>query len=92
MPNDSKTKDAQIKIYSTTWCGFCKAEKKFFDEKGVKYQDVDVEADEQAAREMVQLSGQMGVPFTVITHDDGRKVGILGFDQPRLVHELGLAH
>jgi len=80
-----------IKIYSTTWCAFCKAEKKFLTEKGVKFEDVNVEEDEQAAHEMVHLSGQMGVPFTVITKDDGSRVGILGFDQPRLVQELGLA-
>jgi glutaredoxin len=82
--------DASIKIYSTTWCAFCRAEKQFFDKQGVSYQDVDVEADPAAAQEMVNLSGQMGVPFTVITHSDGRKVGILGFDQPHLAAELGL--
>ena len=80
-----------VKIYSTTWCAFCKAEKKFLTEKGVKFDDVNVEEDEQAAHEMVHLSGQMGVPFTVITKDDGSRVGILGFDQPRLTQELGLA-
>lgn len=82
--------DAKIKIYSTTWCAFCKAEKRFFDAHGVTYQDVDVEADPAASQEMVQLSGQMGVPFTVITYPDGKRVGILGFDQPHLSAELGL--
>jgi len=81
----------QVKIYSTTWCGFCKAQKRFLDDKGVKYEDVNVEDDQEQAREMIRLSGQMGVPFTVITHDDGSKIGILGFDQPRLVRELGIA-
>ena len=80
-----------VKIYSTTWCAFCKAEKKFLTDKGVKFDDVNVEEDEQAAHEIVHLSGQMGVPFTVITKDDGSRVGILGFDQPRLTQELGLA-
>lgn len=79
-----------IKIYSTSWCAFCKAEKKFLTEKGVKFDDVNVETDEQAAHEMVHLSGQMGVPFTVITKDDGSRVGIIGFDQSRLTQELGL--
>lgn len=82
--------DSKIKIYSTSWCAFCRAEKKFFDAHKVKYEDVDVEADPAAAQEMVQLSGQMGVPFTLITHADGRRVGILGFDQPHLSAELGL--
>lgn len=80
-----------VKVYSTSWCAFCKAEKKFLTEKGVKFDDVNVEEDEQSAHEMVHLSGQMGVPFTVITKDDGSRVGIIGFDQPRLTQELGLA-
>jgi glutaredoxin len=81
----------QVKVYSTSWCAFCRAEKRFLAEKGVKFQDVDVEADENEAKEMIKLSGQMGVPFTLITKDDGTKVGILGFDQPKLTSELQLA-
>jgi glutaredoxin len=80
----------KVKIFSTTWCGFCRAEKRFLDEQKVKYEDVDVEKDEAAAHEMTHLSGQMGVPFTLITKDDGSRVGIVGFDQPHLMQELGL--
>jgi glutaredoxin-like protein NrdH len=80
-----------VKIYSTSWCAFCKAEKKFLTEKGVKFEDVNVEENESEAREMIKLSGQMGVPYTVITKDDGSQVGILGFDQPKLTKELSLA-
>jgi glutaredoxin len=82
---------ATVKIFSTTWCSFCRAEKRFLDEKGVKYTDVDVEADQAAAHEMVHLSGQMGVPFTLITKADGSKVGIVGFNQPALAKELGIS-
>jgi glutaredoxin len=79
-----------IKIYSTNWCQFCQAEKKFLATHKQPYQDIDVEADRAAAAEMVSLSGQQGVPFTVITRDDGVQVGILGFDRPRLTSELKL--
>jgi glutaredoxin len=79
-----------IKIYSTSWCSFCQAEKRFLDQHNLKYEDVDVEADDTQAREMVKLSGQMGVPFTVITAADGHQTTILGFDQPRLAQALGL--
>ncbi|HUD11514.1 MAG TPA: glutaredoxin domain-containing protein [Candidatus Saccharimonadia bacterium] len=82
---------ANVKIYSTSWCAFCRAEKRFLTQKGVKFEDVDVEADQKEAEAMVKLSGQMGVPYTVITKDDGSSVGILGFDQPRIIAELGLA-
>jgi alkyl hydroperoxide reductase subunit F len=80
-----------VKIYSTSWCAFCRAEKRFLTQKGVKFTDVDVEADQSQAAEMVKLSGQMGVPYTVITKPDGSTVGVLGFDQPRLVAELDLS-
>jgi glutaredoxin len=80
----------QVKIYTTTWCAFCRAEKQYLTERKVEFQNVDVENDQAAADEMIHLSGQAGVPFTVITKGDGSKVGILGFDRPRLSAELGL--
>jgi glutaredoxin len=81
----------KVKVYSTSWCAFCRAEKQFLTQKGVEFQDVNVEEDQTAADEMYKLSGQLGVPFTVIEKDNGSKVGILGFNQPRLVQELGLS-
>jgi S1-C subfamily serine protease len=53
--------------------------KEFLSNKGIPYQDHDVAADPTAAQEMVKLTGQNGVPVTVI---DGQIV--VGFDQPRL--------
>lgn len=81
-----------IKIYSTSWCAYCKAEKNWLDEKGVKYEEVDVETDQEAAEEMVKLSGQMGVPVTVIRHTEGGEpVVAVGFDQAWLQKELKIA-
>ena len=68
-----------ITVYSTSWCGFCHAAKQYFDKLGVKYQDVNVEVDIHAAQEMIQKSGQMGVPVIDI---DGTL--IVGFDRPRI--------
>ena len=68
-----------ITVYSTTWCGYCHAAKQYFDKLGVKYRDVNVEQDHQAAQEMVAKSGQMGVPVIDI---DGTL--IVGFDRPRI--------
>ena len=53
--------------------------KEFLSSKGISYQDHDVSADPAAAQEMVRLTGQNGVPVTVV---DGQTV--VGFDQPRL--------
>lgn len=70
---------ANVTVYSTTWCGFCKQAKKYFDSIGVKYDDVNVEQNYEAAEEMVKKSGQMGVPVIEIGNDV-----IIGFDKPKI--------
>ncbi|MFA6428884.1 MAG: glutaredoxin domain-containing protein [Patescibacteria group bacterium] len=52
----------QIKVYSTPTCPYCKLVKEYLKEQGLPFQDVDVAADPSAAKEMVKISGQMGVP------------------------------
>ena len=81
---------ADITIYSTTWCQFCKQEKAYLDSKGIKYNDVMVDLDNAKAEEMIRLSGQMGVPFTVIKTEDGMEEHILGFNKPKIDAVLGL--
>src|ERR1043165_9870873 len=68
-------------IYSTTWCGFCKMAKDYFDKKGITYIDKDVERDQDAYNELMhKVQGNyMGVPVIDI---DGQI--ILGFDRPRI--------
>lgn len=80
--SDSATKTAVV-VYSTTWCGFCHQAKKYFDEIGLEYKDIDVEKDQAAAEEMVKKSGQMGVPVIEI----GDTI-IVGFDRPKVESAL----
>lgn len=81
---------AKVKIYSTATCVFCRAEKAFLKEKGIDFEEVHADQDRAAAEELFEVSGQLGVPFTIITKDDGSVVKILGFDQPKLSEALGL--
>ena len=53
--------------------------KRFLAERGVKFKESDVSIDNAAAREMVNVSGQMGVPVIVV---DGEV--IIGFNKPKL--------
>lgn len=55
-----------VKVYSTPTCPYCKLVKEYFTEKGIAFEDVDVAADGEAAKEMVKISGQMGVPVIEI--------------------------
>lgn len=80
----------KIKIYSTHTCPYCKLEKEFLDSKGVSYENVFVDDDWEAAQEVMNLSGQVGVPFNVITKNDGSSENILGFDKEKLTSILGL--
>lgn len=80
--SDSKN----VTVYSTTWCGFCHQAKKYFDSIGVKYTDVNVEADHKAAEEMIKKSGQMGVPVIEIGKDI-----IVGFNRPKIDEALKTA-
>ncbi len=81
-----------IKIFTTSTCPYCKMEKGYLDTKGIKYENIEVDGDEAAAKKLMEEEqGQIGVPFTEITKDDGTLVKILGFDQPKLDEALGIS-
>jgi glutaredoxin len=80
----------KITMYTTATCPFCKMQVEYFDSKKIPYERVLVDEHPERIAEMVAISGQMGVPFTVIEKDDGEKVSILGFDQKRIDEELEL--
>lgn len=75
----------EVKVYSTPTCPYCKMTKKFLEDNSIKYQDLNVAQDKAARDEMINKSGQMGVPVIDI---DGEL--ILGFDQAQLKEKLGL--
>jgi glutaredoxin 3 len=80
-----------IKLYKTTTCPYCKQEGEYLTSKGVKFEEIYVDKDPKAAEEMVKISGQMGVPLTLITKDDGTVESILGFDREKLNAALGIS-
>lgn len=76
---------SSVKIYTTPTCVYCKMTKEFFGKNNVEYEEKNVATDATARDEMIQKSGQMGVPVIEV---DGKI--IIGFDQPRLKELLGL--
>ncbi len=80
----------QYIIYSTPTCGYCRLLKEWLDSKGVKFESVDVATDPKRGQEMIQKTGQMGVPVSIITLADGREEIILGFNQARIASLLSL--
>jgi len=75
----------KVIVYSTPTCPWCVRAKDFLKENNIPFQEVNVAADQKAAREMMEKSGQMGVP--VIAVDD---LYIVGFDKNALKKALKL--
>jgi len=73
----------RVLIYTTPTCIYCKKAKEFFNEHNIEYKEVDVSKDEKAAKEMIEKSGQMGVPVIEVNDEI-----IVGFDKPALMKEL----
>jgi len=77
---------SKITIYSTPSCHFCHMAKDFFKEKGVEFEDFDVSVNLDICFEMLEKSGQMGVPVIIINNKDI----IVGFNKPKIVELLGI--
>ncbi len=74
-----------VTVYSTPTCPYCKMVKEFLNENKVEFNDVNVAEDRDAAKQIMQKSGQMGVPQI----DVNGKI-IVGFDKDSLKKELNL--
>ena len=78
-------KQLKVKVYSTSTCPWCVKTKEFLKASNVKYDDINVGADEKARNEMFEKSGQFGVPVT-----DINGTIIVGYDKEALKKALGL--
>lgn len=82
----------QIIVYSTTTCPYCKMLKNYLSENKISFAEKLVDQDDAARDEMMALSGGfLGVPFTVVSKEDGAKDTIIGFDKNKLNEVLGLS-
>ncbi|MBI5135294.1 NrdH-redoxin [Candidatus Uhrbacteria bacterium] len=81
----------KVIIYTTPTCGYCKMAKAYFKDNNIAYIEKDVAIDQSAADEMINKSGQMGVPVIAISDEDGgNEQLIIGFDQSALASALGI--
>lgn len=74
----------KITLYTTPTCAYCVMLKRYFDEKQIKYEAIDVAADTNQAQIMQKKSGQLGVPVVVITDDNNKEAVIVGFDKNKI--------
>ena len=80
----------KITIYSTQTCSYCIAAKDFLKENNVEYTEIDVGADQEQAKIMIEKSGQMGVPVIVVGEGADEQI-LIGFDKNRLADSVGIA-
>ncbi len=73
-----------VRIFTTTNCPACNAVKRFLKNKNIQFKEIDVEDDIDAAREMIEISGQMAVPVL----DMNGKI-IVGFNRDAIESAIG---
>ena len=74
-----------VTIYTTPTCHFCHMAKDFFKEKNIAYTEYDVASNLEKRKEMMEKSGQLGVPVIFV----GDQM-IIGFNKPKIAAALGL--
>ncbi len=72
-----------VTVYTTPSCGYCNLAKDWLRKQNIPFTEYNVASDTQKAQEMVQKSGQMGVPVLDV---NGRI--IIGFNQPEIERAL----
>ncbi len=72
----------EVTIYSTPVCHYCQAAKEYFKNNNIEFKEFDVASDADKRQEMIEMTGQMGVPVIRIEDDV-----VIGFDQGK-VEEL----
>ncbi len=75
---------AKVIIYSTPVCHFCQAAKEYFKSNDVDFEEINVAEDAEKRQEMIEMTGQMGVPVIRIGDDV-----VVGFDEGKVAELLG---
>jgi glutaredoxin 3 len=85
LNNNQKTATHSVKVFSTPTCPYCHMVKAYLKQKNVSFEDIDVAQDRAQAEQMIQRSGQMGVPQLWID-----STVVVGFDRPEINRLLSL--
>jgi glutaredoxin 3 len=74
-----------VTIYSTATCHFCQLAKEFFKSHNIAYTEHNVGTDAERRAEMIDLTGQLGVPVIRIGDDI-----LVGFQESKVAEMLGI--
>jgi len=73
-----------IKIYSTNWCPSCVSAKMLLDDKGLAYEEINIEKENISREQLAEITGGYTVPQIVIK---GKSIG--GFDKLMTLNQTG---
>ncbi|MDR7057566.1 glutaredoxin-like YruB-family protein [Pseudomonas koreensis] len=82
MVSEQKRAQANVVLYATDWCGYCKQTKRFLDSKGIPFKEFDIEKDADARKAYEALGGR-GIPLI-----DVNGTLIRGFDPEEILAAL----
>jgi glutaredoxin 3 len=75
----------QVEIYSTPTCHFCQLAKAFFKDNNVEYTEYNVAEDAGKRQEMIEMTGQMGVPVIKVGES-----AMVGFNEDKVREMIGM--
>ena len=80
--------DKKITVYSSPTCHFCDMLKDWLKENSIKFDEKDVSSSEEAVKELMNKSHQMGVPVSIIKDKNKKETIIVGFDPEKIKKAL----
>jgi len=76
---------SRVVVFTTPTCSWCKKVKDYLKKNNVRFKEINVARDQQAAKDIVRMTGQRGVPVVLINNR-----AIVGFDKPKIDRMLNL--
>ena len=74
----------KITIFTTNTCAYCVMVERFLNMKGLKYEVVNLDEKPELQQEVLEMSGALTVPITVVTKQDDSQEVVIGYNIPRL--------
>ena len=74
----------KITVFSTTTCAYCPMVKEWLSNKGFDYEEVILDKDPSRQQEVLEKSGSLSVPVTIVEKDDGMEQVVIGYNPGQL--------